>query len=145
MKIKILVFGINYKKCYNINKLNYGVSQMDILFLGYSKCSNSQRAKKWLDEHGVKYQERDIKEQRPTRQELEKWHNMSNLPLKHFFNTSGNIYRELNLKEKLPQMDELQQLELLATDGMLVKRPIVVAQDFVLVGFKEIQWEQKLI
>lgn len=118
---------------------------MSILFVGYPKCSTSQRAKKWLDEHNVKYNQRHIKDENPTSNELEQWHKISGLPLKRFFNTSGILYRELKLKDKLPQMEESEQIELLASDGMLVKRPIVVAQDFVLVGFKESEWEQKLL
>lgn len=118
---------------------------MSILFVGYPKCSTSQRAKKWLDEHNVKYNQRHIKDENPTSNELEQWHKISGLPLKRFFNTSGILYRELKLKDKLPQMEESEQIELLASDGMLVKRPIVVTQDFVLVGFKESEWEQKLL
>jgi len=118
---------------------------MKVLFVEYPKCSTCQKAKKWLDDHGVEYDDRHIKEQRPTKNELEKWYEMSGLPLKRFFNTSGVLYKELKLKEKLPQMSESQQLDLLATDGMIVKRPLIISQNFVLVGFKEKEWEQKLI
>lgn len=118
---------------------------MSILFVGYPRCSNSQKAKKWLDEHNIKYDEKHIKDDRPTSVEIEKWYEMSGLPLKRFFNTSGILYREMKLKDKLPQMSHSEQIELLASDGMLVKRPIVVADDFVLVGFKESEWEQKLL
>lgn len=122
-----------------------GVIYMKVLFIEYPKCSTCQKAKKWLDEHGVEYDDRHIKEQRPTRQELEKWYGMSGFLLKRFFNTSGVLYKQLGLKDKLPQMSEEQQLDLLATDGMIVKRPLIIADDFVLVGFKEKDWEQKLL
>lgn len=118
---------------------------MKVLFIEYPKCSTCKKAKKWLDEHGVKYDDRHIKEQRPTRQELEKWYGMSGFLLKRFFNTSGVLYKQLGLKDKLPQMSEEQQIDLLATDGMIVKRPLIIADDFVLVGFKEKEWEQKLL
>ncbi len=115
-----------------------------ILFLHYPKCSTCQKAKKWLDEHGVSYKARHIVEENPTAQELEGWYKKSGLPLKRFFNTSGMKYKELSLKDKLPAMTEAEQLDLLATDGMLVKRPLVVREDAVLVGFREKQWEEAL-
>ena len=115
---------------------------MNILFLQYPPCSTCKRARKWLDDHGISYEARHIKEQNPTAAELETWYKKSGLTLKKFFNTSGNLYKEQNLKDRLPEMTETEQLELLATDGMLVKRPIVVGEDFVLVGFKEVEWEK---
>lgn len=115
-----------------------------MLFVEYPKCSTCKKAKKWLDAHGVAYQARHIKEENPTVVELKEWHEKSGLPLKRFFNTSGILYKEKKLKDRLPSMSEEEQYELLATDGMLVKRPIVVTDDFVLVGFKEAEWEEKL-
>ncbi len=115
-----------------------------MLFVEYPKCTTCQKAKKWLEEHGITYEDRHIKEDPPTAAELKAWHAKSGLPLKRFFNTSGLVYKSLNLKEKLPQMTEAEQIEVLATDGMLVKRPVVVGEDFVLVGFKEKEWEQVL-
>ena len=113
-------------------------------FLCYEKCSTCQRAKKWLDANGIEYTERPIKEQNPTVEELKLWHQKSGLPLKKFFNTSGLLYKEMQLKDKLPKMSEEEQYALLATDGMLVKRPMVIGEEFVLVGFKEANWEEKL-
>lgn len=118
---------------------------MSILFLQYPPCSTCQKAKRWLDEHQVTYTSRHIKEDNPSFQELESWHQKSGLPLKRFFNTSGLIYKELKLKDKLPSMSEKEQLELLATDGMLVKRPLIIGDDFVLIGFKEAEWTDKLL
>lgn len=115
-----------------------------MLFVEYPKCSTCKKAKKWLDSHGIAYQARHIKEENPTAVELKEWHGKSGLPLKRFFNTSGILYKERKLKDRLPSMSEEEQYELLATDGMLVKRPIVVTEDFVLVGFKEAEWEEKL-
>lgn len=113
-----------------------------MLFLCYPKCSTCQKAKKWLDEQGKKYTERHIVENNPTYDELKSWYELSGLPLKKFFNTSGLKYKELQLKDKLPTMSEDEMLKLLATDGMLVKRPLLVKDDKVLVGFKQEQWEQ---
>lgn len=118
---------------------------MSILFLQYPPCSTCQKAKRWLDEHQVTYTSRHIKEDNPSFQELESWHQKSGLPLKRFFNTSGLIYKELKLKDKLPSMSEKEQLELLATDGMLVKRPLIIGDDFVLIGFKEAEWTDTLL
>ena len=115
-----------------------------MLFLEYPKCSTCKKAKTWLDEHGVSYEDRHIIENNPTAEELKDWHKRSGLPLKRFFNTSGMKYRELGLKDRLPEMSEEEQYELLATDGMLVKRPLVVGEDFVLIGFKEAQWKETL-
>ena len=115
-----------------------------MLFVHYPKCTTCRRAKKWLDEHQIAYEARDIKEQNPSLEELTQWYQKSGLPLKKFFNTSGILYKEMKLKEKLPDMSEEEQLALLDTDGMLVKRPIVVTEDQVLVGFKEAQWEEIL-
>ncbi|MBR4992134.1 MAG: arsenate reductase family protein [Clostridia bacterium] len=116
-----------------------------MLFLCYPKCSTCQKAKAFLDEKGISYVLRDIKTENPTEQELRQWHVLSGLPLKKFFNTSGLQYRALELTKKLPTMTEDQQFALLATDGMLVKRPLLIGEDFVLVGFKQADWEAKLL
>ena len=116
-----------------------------MLFVEYPKCTTCKKAKKWLDEHGVSYDDRHIKEQNPTAEELKEWHAKSGLPLKKFFNTSGLLYKEMNLKDKLKDMSAEEQISLLASDGMLVKRPIVVNGDTVLVGFKEADWEKNLL
>ena len=115
-----------------------------MLFICYPKCSTCQKAKKWLDEYNIEYTERHIVEDNPTYDELKKWYVTSGLPLKKFFNTSGLLYKEMNLKDKLSNMSEKEQLELLATNGMLVKRPLIVKGDAVLVGFKETKWIEKL-
>ena len=115
-----------------------------MLFIEYPKCSTCQKAKKWLDERGVEYTDRHIKEEKPTVEELKEWHKKSGLPLKRFFNTSGMLYKSMSLKDKLPNMTEEEQYQLLAEDGMLVKRPIIVGEDFVLTGFKEKEWEEVL-
>jgi arsenate reductase len=119
-----------------------GVYFMKILFIQYPKCSTCKKAKKWLDEHYIPYQDRHIIEDNPTFEELQEWIDMSGLPLKRFFNTSGMKYRELQLKDRLPKMNEEEQINLLSNDGMLVKRPLVIGEDFVLVGFKEKEWER---
>ena len=116
-----------------------------MLVLVYRKCSTCQKALKWLEENNVAFEERAIKEQNPTYEELKEWYQMSGLPLKKFFNTSGLIYKDLGLKDKLPTMSEDEQLHLLATDGMLVKRPLVIGDGFVLTGFKESEWAEKLL
>ena len=113
-------------------------------FICYPKCTTCQKAKAWLDAKGVAYEARDIKLENPSAEELRTWWKKSGSPLKKFFNTSGLQYRALDLKDKLPSMDEEQQLALLATDGMLVKRPILVGEDFVLTGFRPAEWEEKL-
>ena len=115
-----------------------------ILVLEYPRCSTCKKALQWLRDNGVAFEDRHIVEQNPTQQELTEWYHKSGLPLKRFFNTSGNLYKEQGLKDKLPGMSEEEQYALLATDGMLVKRPIVVGNDFVLVGFKEADWEKQL-
>lgn len=115
---------------------------MSVLFVEYPKCTTCQKAKKWLDEAGVSYEDRHIKEQNPTEEELRTWHEKSGLPLKKFFNTSGMLYKSMALKDKLPTMSEADQYKLLATDGMLVKRPIIVGEHFVLTGFKESEWKK---
>lgn len=114
-----------------------------IKFICYPKCTTCQRAKKWLDDNKIKYELRDIKLDNPTLEELTEWYKKSGLPLKKFFNTSGLLYKSLNLKNKLPEMTEDEMLKLLATDGMLVKRPLLIGDDFVLVGFREIEWNEK--
>ena len=116
-----------------------------MLFVNYPKCSTCRKAKKWLDEQNIEYESRHIIEDNPTADELRKWWEISDLPLKRFFNTSGMKYRELKLKDKLPDMSEDEQLDLLAPDGMLVKRPVLVGDDVVLVGFKVKEWEEKLL
>ena len=116
-----------------------------MLFVCYPKCSTCQKAKAWLQERGVAFDERDIKQDNPTEQELRAWHEKSGLPLKRFFNTSGLVYKNLGLKDKLPAMSEEEQIALLASDGMLVKRPLLVADDFVLPGFKPAEWEKALL
>lgn len=115
-----------------------------MLFLEYPKCSTCQKAKKWLDGHNIKYTDRHIVEDNPTYDELKEWYEKSGLPLRKFFNTSGLLYKEMQLKEKLPTMSEDEQLKLLATNGMLVKRPLIVNGDEVLTGFKEAEWSEKL-
>lgn len=115
-----------------------------MLFIEYPKCSTCRKAKKWLDAHGVEYIDRHIKEQNPTAEELKLWHEMSGYPIKKFVNTSGMLYRELQLKDKLPNMTDAEVYELLATDGMLVKRPLIIAEDYVLTGFKEAEWKEKM-
>lgn len=116
-----------------------------MLVLVYRKCSTCLKALKWLDEKGVTYEERPIVEQNPTYEELKEWYQKSGMPLKKFFNTSGLLYKEMKLKDKLPGMSEEEQLKLLATDGKLVKRPLVVGEDFVLTGFKEAEWNEKTL
>lgn len=118
---------------------------MSILFLEYPKCSTCQKARKWLDDHGISYYDRHIKEQNPTAQEIKLWHQKSGQPLKKLFNTSGLVYKDLQLKDKLPTMSEEEQYAVLATDGMLVKRPLIIAEDFILIGFKETEWVNKLL
>lgn len=113
-------------------------------FICYHKCTTCQKVKKWLDDNKIEYELRDIKEDNPSLEELTAWYKTSGLPLKKFFNTSGLLYKSMELKDKLPTMSEEKQLKLLATDGMLVKRPIVVGKDFVLVGFKESEWREKI-
>lgn len=117
---------------------------MQNLFLCYSGCSTCKKAEKWLTANKIEFEKRDIKTQNPTEEELKTWHEKSNLPLKKFFNTSGQLYKSMNLKDRLPQMTEEEMYGLLASDGMLVKRPIFVSADKVLVGFKEITWEESL-
>ena len=116
-----------------------------MLFVCYPKCTTCQKAAKWLDAQGIPVTVRDIKQDNPTEQELRTWHKMSGLPLKRFFNTSGQQYRALELKDRLPQMSMDEQYALLATDGMLVKRPMLIGDDFVLVGFKEPDWSERLL
>ncbi len=116
-----------------------------MLFICYPKCSTCQKARKWLEAHEIAFEERHIVEQNPNADELKTWQAASGLPLRRFFNTSGMKYRELNLKDKLPDMTEDEQLALLATDGMLVKRPLLILGDRVLVGFKEAEWAQALL
>ena len=115
-----------------------------ILFLQYPKCTTCKKAKKWLDDNGIEYSDRNIKDENPTYDEIKEWYEKSGLPLKRFFNTSGMIYKSMNLKDKLPTMSKEEQLRLLATDGMLIKRPIIVSGDTVLTGFKEKEWEVAL-
>lgn len=116
-----------------------------MLFLEYPKCSTCQKAKKWLDGNGVNYTDRHIKEANPSSEELKEWYKKSGQPPKKFFNTSGRIYKNMGLKDRLPEMSEEEQINLLASDGMLVKRPLVIGNDFVLIGFKVKEWEEKLL
>lgn len=115
---------------------------MSILFLEYPKCSTCKKAKKWLQENNINFEDRNITEQNPTKEELKAWHQKSGMPLKRFFNTSGLVYKELGLKDKLKDMTEDEQYAILATNGMLVKRPLVVTENNVLLGFKEAEWEK---
>ncbi len=117
---------------------------MSYLYINYPKCTTCKKAKSWLDEKSIDYTDRHIKEEKPTLEELKEWHKKSGLPIKRFFNTSGNLYKELQLAQKLPGMSEEEQYNLLSTDGMLVKRPILVTGDCVMVGFKEEEWEKAL-
>lgn len=116
-----------------------------MLLICYPKCTTCQKAKKWLESQGIAYTERNIAEENPTYAELKEWYKKSGLPLKRFFNTSGLLYKSMQLKDKLPEMSEGEQLKLLATDGMLVKRPLVVDGDNVLTGFKEAEWTEKML
>lgn len=118
--------------------------EVKMLFVYYPRCSTCQKAKKWLDENNLKYTERHIVEDNPTYEDLKDWYSRSGLPLKKFFNTSGLLYKDMKLKDKLPGMSEDEQLKLLATNGMLVKRPVLVNGDTVLLGFKEAEWAEKL-
>ena len=115
-----------------------------MVVLVYRKCSTCIKALKWLEENNIEFTERPMKEENPTYEELKEWHERSGLPLKKFFNTSGLLYKDMKLKDRLPSMTEEEQLQLLATDGMLVKRPLVVADDYVLTGFKEEEWEERM-
>ena len=115
-----------------------------MLFVQYPKCSTCQKAKKWLEAHEIMFTERHIVEDHPAYDELKQWYEKSGLPLKRFFNTSGMLYKSMQLKDRLPDMSEEEQLKLLATDGMLVKRPLLICKDKVLVGFKEAEWEEKV-
>ncbi|HJB50321.1 MAG TPA: arsenate reductase family protein [Candidatus Anaeromassilibacillus stercoravium] len=114
---------------------------MAYLFVEYPKCTTCQKAKRWLEENGIPYTDRHIVEQNPTAEELKEWHARSGRELKRFFNTSGLLYKSMHLKEKLPEMSPEEQFELLATNGMLVKRPLLVGDDFVLIGFRPAEWE----
>ncbi len=116
-----------------------------VKFICYPKCTTCQKAKKWLDDSGIEYELRDIKSDNPTLEELTVWHGKSGLPLKKFFNTSGLLYKSLDLKNKLPQMSDKEMLTLLSTNGMLVKRPLLVGDNFVLVGFKESEWSENIV
>jgi arsenate reductase len=122
-----------------------GETPLKILCVEYPKCTTCRKAKKWLTDHNIDFEDRHIAEQNPTKEEIAAWHEKSGLPLKRFFNTSGQVYRANNIKERLKGMSEEEQYELLASDGMLVKRPVIVTDDFVLVGFKEKEYEEKLL
>ncbi|KSV58193.1 arsenate reductase family protein [Acetivibrio ethanolgignens] len=117
---------------------------MSVLFMEYPKCTTCQKAKKWLVDNQVDFEDRHIVEQKPSKEELKQWYERSGLELKRFFNTSGQIYRQMELKDKLPSMSEEKQLELLSSNGMLVKRPLIVSENTVLVGFKEAEWKERL-
>lgn len=116
-----------------------------MLFIQYPKCTTCKKAKKWLDDNGISYDERHIKDDNPSYDELKEWSEKSQLPLKKFFNTSGQLYRSMELKNKLPEMTDEEKLRLLATDGMLVKRPLIIDGDTVLTGFKESEWQDNLL
>lgn len=118
---------------------------MNVLLIEYPKCTTCKKAKKWLEEHGIDYTDRNIKEENPTEEEVREFHKKSGLPLKRFFNTSGMVYKDMKLKDRLTAMTEEEQYALLGTDGMLIKRPLIVAEDFVLVGFREKEWEERLV
>lgn len=142
MDWKIVRKEIFVKKIPGIHKEK---GDTNMLFLEYPKCSTCKKAKKWLDEHQVAYDDRHIVEENPTFEELKDWHGRSGMSLKKFFNTSGMLYKEMKLKDKLPTMSEEEQLRLLATNGMLVKRPVIVDGNTVITGFKEAEWSEKLI
>jgi arsenate reductase len=129
---------------YNFER-NQSEEENHMLLICYPKCTTCQKAKKWLESQGIAYTERNIAEENPTYAELKEWYKKSGLPLKRFFNTSGLLYKSMQLKDKLPEMSEEEQLKLLATDGMLVKRPLVVDGDNVLTGFKEAEWTEKML
>ena len=131
------------RRCLPLTKV-YLEREIMIKFICYPKCTTCQKAKKWLDENNIEYELRDIKLDNPTLEELTEWYNKSGLPIKKFFNTSGLLYKSLDLKNKLTEMSETEMLQLLATDGMLVKRPLAIGDGFVLVGFKEAEWLEKL-
>ncbi len=114
-------------------------------FICYDRCTTCRKARKWLDDHGIAYEERPIREQNPSAEELRSWHEKSGLPLRRFFNTSGTLYREMELTRRLPEMSDEEQLALLSADGMLVKRPLLVDGDTVLVGFRESEWAEALL
>ena len=116
-----------------------------MIFLQYPKCTTCKKAKKWLDDHKITYEDRNIKEMNPSAEELKEWYSKSGLDIKKFFNTSGNLYKDMHLKDKLPDMQLEEKLTLLATNGMLVKRPIIVDGDLVLTGFKESEWEERIL
>ena len=116
-----------------------------MIFIEYPKCSTCKKAKNWLDDHNIKYQDRHIIDNNPTFDELKEWYHKSNLDIKRFFNTSGMLYKEMNLKDKLPNMNEDEMLEILSTNGMLVKRPLIISNDVILTGFKEKEWEDNLL
>ena len=118
---------------------------MSVLFICYPKCSTCVKARKWLEENGVEFTERNITTENPTKAELTEWVKTSGLPLKRFYNTSGMIYRQMDLKNKIPVMSEEEQYDLLSSNGMIVKRPLLIGKDFVLVGFREAEWKEKLI
>lgn len=115
-----------------------------MFFIEYPKCTTCKKAKKWLDEHSIEYTDRHIKDENPSYEELKKWYEQSGLPLKKFFNTSGMLYREMKLKDKLPEMTDEEMLKLLASDGMLVKRPLIIDGEKILIGFKEAEWKETL-
>jgi len=127
----------------NFNKLRKEVKKMNKVYC-YPRCTTCKKAVKWLEENGIDYEYKHIVEETPSKEDIKKYYKESGLPLKRFFNTSGNVYKELNLKEKLAEMSEDEQFELLASNGMVLKRPLLVGKDFVLVGFKEAEWAEKL-
>ena len=144
LRYDIIYLSYRSKLYNNVQCAMYNVG-IPMLFLQYPKCSTCQKAKKWLDDHAITYTNRLIKEENPTFEELKAWHTQSGLPLKRFFNTSGLRYKELQLKDQLPMMSEEEQLRLLASDGMLVKRPLLITDNAILVGFRQPEWEEALL
>ena len=134
---------IRLKICYDIQKI--GEMSMENLFIEYLKCSTCKKAKKWLESNGIDFKDRNIAEDTPTKEELKKWIEESGQDIKKFFNTSGLKYKELNLKDKLPSMSYEEKIELLASDGMLIKRPLLITKNKILIGFKQKEWEERFI
>ncbi len=140
----LTIISIKLKNSFWAYRIKVERKNKVIKFICYPKCTTCKKAKSWLDDNNIEYELRDIKLNNPTLEELTAWYKLSGLPLKRFFNTSGLLYKSLDLKNKLPEMNEEEMLKLLATDGMLVKRPLLIGDDFVLVGFKETEWRAKV-
>lgn len=140
----LTIISIKLKNSFWAYRIKVERKNKVIKFICYPKCTTCKKAKSWLDDNNIEYELRDIKLNNPTLEELTAWYKLSGLPLKRFFNTSGLLYKSLDLKNKLPEMNEEEMLKLLVTDGMLVKRPLLIGDDFVLVGFKETEWRAKV-